>query len=60
MTSACTTPVPLPSFLVAPFFPLSGAMISCGPLTCPAFWAALEVIRLTTPTVPIILPSPDM
>ena len=35
-------------------------MISCGPLTWPTFWAALELIRLTTPMVPIILPSPDM
>ena len=25
----------------------------------PAFWAAFELVRLTTPTVPIIVPSPE-
>jgi hypothetical protein len=39
--------------------PVSGMMISCGPVTCPAFWAAFELTRLTTPTVPIIVPSPE-
>jgi len=38
---------------------VSGAMISWGPVAWPAFWAALELTRLITPTVPIIVPSPE-
>ena len=59
MISAWTTPVPVPSFWVGPFLAVSGAMISWGPVAWPAFWAALELIRLITPTVPIIVPSPE-
>ena len=35
-------------------------MISFGPVTWPAFWAADELVRLATPTVPIMVPSPEM
>ena len=37
----------------------SGAMISFGPVACPAFCAADVLVRLATPTVPIMVPSPD-
>jgi len=60
LISAWTTPVPVPSFLVGPFLLVSGAIICSGPVTWPAFWAAFELIRLITPTVPIIVPSPEM
>jgi hypothetical protein len=60
LISACTTPVPLPSLLVGPFCAASGAMISCGPVTPPAFCAAVELLRFATPTVPIMVPLPEM
>jgi hypothetical protein len=35
-------------------------MISCGPVIRPACCAAAEVFRLATPTVPIMVPLPEM